>query len=133
MTYDVAVLVTRPFVDAVRMFPGILFDPVPGDPDYYRMLVEPVVIVDRTVGKFEVGEACPLCERFSLHGWPGRFMELDHPPSGFFRTDVEYGGIGGSRPCHQLPRLFADSSLAAALTRAKLCRFNPLRPTSTHP
>jgi hypothetical protein len=92
------------------------------------MLVEPVVRVDRTAGKFEVGETCALCGRFSLHGWPVRFVDLDQAPSGFVRTDVEYGGIGGSRHCHQLARLFADSNLAAALTQQNLCRFNPLRP-----
>jgi hypothetical protein len=128
MTSDVAVLVTTRFVDAVRSVPGVVLDPVPGDPDYHRMLVEPVVTVDRTVGKFEVGETCVVCGRFSLHGWPVRFMGLDDPPTGFVRTDVEYGGIGNSRHCHQLARWFADSNLAAALTKEKLCRFSPLRP-----
>ena len=128
MTYDVAVLVTERFVDAVRSVPGVVFDAIPGDPEYHRMLVEPVVTVDRTVGKFEVGETCAMCGRFTLHGWPVGFVDLDHPPTGFVRTDVEYGGIGNSRHCHQLARLFADSTLAAALAKDKLCRFNPLRP-----
>jgi hypothetical protein len=128
MTYDVAVLVTRRFVDAVWSVPGVVFDVVPGDPEYHRMLVEPVVTVDRTVGKFEVGETCAECGRFSLHGWPVRFMNLDDPPTGFVRTDVEYGGIRNSGRCHQLARLFVDSNLAAALAKENLCRFSPLRP-----
>jgi hypothetical protein len=127
-TYDGAVLVNRRFVDVAGSSPGVAFDAVSGDTEYFRMLVETVVVVDRTVGKYEVeGSECSVCGRISQYGWPVRFLGGVPPGVGLVRTDVEYGTVGATRTCHQTPKILATPGLASMLTSEKLCRFTALR------
>ena len=118
----------RRFVDVVGSSPGVVFDAVLGDVEYYRMLVETVVVVDRTVGKYQVeGSECWVCGRISQYGWPVRFRSGVPPEVGLVRTDVEYGTVGATRICHQAPKILATLGLASMLTKERLCRFKPLR------
>lgn len=127
-TYDGAVLVNRQFVEVVGSSPGVVFDAVPGDAEYYRMLVERVVVVDRTVGKYQIeGSECSVCGRISQFGWPVRFLGGVQAGTGFVRTDVEYGTVGATRICHQAPKILATPDLASVLTSERLCRFKALR------
>ena len=126
-TYDGAVLVNLRFVELVGTSPGVVFDAVPGDAEYYRMLVDTVVVVDRTVGKYRVeGSECSVCGRISQYGWPVRFCGGWPPEAGFVRTDVEYGTVGATRICHQTPNILVNPGLASMLTSERLCRFRAL-------
>jgi hypothetical protein len=127
-TFDGAILVNRRFVDVVGSSPGVVFDAVLGDVEYYRMLVETVVVVDRTVGKYEVeGSECSACGRVSQFGWPVRFLGGVPSEERFVRTDVEYGTVGATRICHPTPKILATPVLASMLSSERLCRFTPLR------
>jgi hypothetical protein len=127
-TFDGAVLVNRRFADVVGSGKGVVFDAVPGDAEYYRMLVETVVVVDRTVGKYRVeGSECSVCGRVSQYGWPVRFRGGVPLEAGFVRTDVEYGTVGATRICHQTPKILATPGLASILTSERLCRVKALR------
>jgi hypothetical protein len=127
-TYDGAVLVNRRFVEVADSSPGVVFDVVPGDMEYFRMLVETVVVVDRAVGKYEVeGSECSVCGRISQFGWPVRFLGGVPPEVGFVRTDVEYGTVGATRICHPTPKVLATPGMASMLSSERLCRFRPMR------
>jgi len=96
-TEGAALVVSQRFIDAVGDMAGCRFVPLPGDPAYFRALVDHVVEVDRSVGELEFEDnPCPTCGRQSTYGDPAGFVGLDEPVPGFSRTDIEYGGMCSS-------------------------------------
>lgn len=127
-TEGAALLVSERFLEAVGSEAGFRFVPLPGDAAYHRMFVDHVVEVDRTTGELElVGEPCPACGRQSTYGDPAAFIGLDGAPSGFSRTDIEYGGIPRGRRSAQRSYVLVDDALGRRLRALKLCQIRPLR------
>ncbi|HQZ32950.1 MAG TPA: hypothetical protein PK020_00925 [Ilumatobacteraceae bacterium] len=122
-------LVSQRFVDAVEgegIVPlGCRFVPLPADPEYYGLIVERVLTVDRSSVEHE-GMVCPVCRRQPTFGRPKVISGAGAEPlRGFARSDLEYGGTA-SRPTGQAWRTFLDLELAKKLRSLKLCQFRPL-------
>lgn len=122
-------LVSQRFVDVVAEAgtepAGCRFVQLPADPDYYGLLVERVVVIDRTTVHHE-GTVCPQCGRQPTFGRPRAFEDADLDAlRGFARSDVEYGGTA-TRPTGQAWRTFLDVELATTLRTLKLCQFRPV-------
>lgn len=122
-------LVSQRFVDAVSELGidplGGRLVPLPTDPEYYALVAERVLPIDRSSVVHE-GIVCPECGRQPTFGRPKVSSEVDvNELRGFARSDLEYGGTA-SRPTGQAWRTFLDQDLATTLRASKLCQFRPL-------
>ncbi|HAP74806.1 MAG TPA: hypothetical protein DCR14_01835 [Acidimicrobiaceae bacterium] len=127
-TEGAALVVSERFVEVVGGEAGCRFVPLPADDGYHRLLVDHVLEVDRTIGELELaGEPCPTCGRQSTYGDPAAFVGIDSAPRGFFRTDVEYGGIPRGRRSAQRSYIVVDDELGRRLRDLRLCQIRPLQ------
>lgn len=122
-------LVSQRFVDAVGDAGGlgVRFVSLPADSEYYGLVVEQVLTVDRSWGKLTFdGPVCSRCGRQSTFGRAKRFLDADVDDlRGFARSDIEYGGMA-NRPTGQQPTTYVDANLGTTLRSLKLCQFRPL-------
>ncbi len=122
-------LVSQQFVDVVGKMSidplGCRFVQLPADPEYYALIAERVLPIDRSSVKHE-GIVCPECGRQPTFGRPKLSSEVGvNELRAFARSDLEYGGTA-SGPTVQAWRTFLDLDLATRLRGLKLCQFRPL-------
>ncbi len=110
-TYDGAAIVSERFKEAAERFSGSRFESLPSEPGFYVMVVEPTVAFDAERRRTRVEQLCGTCGRYySVAGAHPVFLVDRSVPSGFSRTDLEFGTGREQHPVY-----VADPQTARAL------------------
>lgn len=125
LTHDGAIVVSGAFVSACSDAPGVRFDPIPNEPGYAVLRVDPIVRVEPFVSGVKAGPICADCgePRYCVRRGPIH-LEVDQIVGpGFTRTDLVFGDtadFGPERPVAMRPHVLVDRATGNALKQASL-------------
>jgi hypothetical protein len=126
VTYDGIVVVSRQFMEVFDhdKLEGLLFERLPDDPVFYRVLAKRAVEFDAQRRMTSFTRLCPECGRFAsvigatpVYLKPGFQIGVRE----FVRSDLEFGSNDGKHPLLLCGEIAAKTLSAATLKGLVLC------------